>query len=293
MLAVYFMCIGCVFANMDGIQRIPIARSVDARLSNSLSDFTNKHEQFNYGIQAIETLYDSDISIDDLYGAKKSSSTCRKILFGLELVSGSACSVLRCLSAFHPQVDLYGKILVGCSAGKALFWGLDAYLHNSSQNASIAMINTAQADPKLASYVSTIMDQVNRSNIAPVLTIAKGVIDLIKQEELNECELEKFQRLQTLTSKLAQVSKCKKIVMATSKILAFLLNTTTGITIAATGQESSAAYWLTLVSEGFDPIVDCAYKNFTKKPIVQKYINVCEIIYLCNHFLDNYGKCEA
>ena len=262
--------------------------SIIDSLNRDLLDFRQKNPQFDYGISSIESLYNSGFNIEELYGAKKSHSCSRWILSNLEILSGGSCGVLRCLSVFHPDIDTFGKALIGCYIGKAIFWGTDAMLHNSAKQASIALINTAQTNPLVVSQVSKMIDQVNGINFSPILNLSKKVINIMKQKDLSEDNLKKLARLQTLTDKMSNHFSFKKFAVNGGKILSFIIGAASGITIAATGQYSEPSYWLTLITGAFDPIVDCISIQTTTKPIIRRYITLSEIIYLCNNFINEY-----
>ncbi len=257
-------------------------------LHRDLNEFRTNNPQLNYGISSIENLYNSGMDIEELYGAKKSHLCLREILFKLEIIAGGGCGVLRCLSVFHPDIDAFAKALIGCYAGKALFWGADAYLNNSAKQASIALINTAQTDPLLVSKVSKMINEVNGINFSPISNISKRVIDIMKEKDLDEDGLKELERLQTLTKKMSDLSTFKKVVVTGGKILSFIIGASAGITIAATGQYSDPSYWLTLITCAFDPIIDCINTRATTKPIIRKYITVSEMIYLCDGFIKEY-----
>lgn len=257
-------------------------------LSQALNDFRAENPQLDYGITSIENLYNSGFDIEELYGSKESHLFLRELLFKLEIIAGGSCGVLRCLSVFHPNIDAFGKALIGCYAGKALFWGADAFLNNSAKQASIALINAAQTDPLLVSRVSNMVNEVNAMNFSPILNISKKVISIMEQQELSEDDQKKLKRLQTLTDKMNGLSTFKKVLVTGGKILSFVIGAATGITIAATGQYSDPSYWLTLITGAFDPIVDCINTRMTSKPIIRKYITISEIIYLCNSFINEY-----
>jgi len=259
-------------------------------LGQALNNFRSENPQLDYGITSIENLYNSGLDIGELYGSKESHLCLREILFKLEILAGGSCGALRCLSIFHPNIDAFGKALIGCYAGKAIFWGADALLNNSAKQASIALINTAQTDPKVVSEVSKMINEINGINFSPVLKISEKVISMMNEKDLSEDEQKKLARLQTLTKKMNELFSFKKFLVTGGKILSFIIGAATGITIAATGQYSDPSYWLTLITGSFEPIIDCINTRFTSKPVVRKYITVSEIIYLCDNFIKDYEE---
>lgn len=259
-------------------------------LGQALNNFRSKNPQLNYGITSIENLYNSGLDIEQLYGSKESHLCLREILFKLEILAGGSCGALRCLSIFHPNIDAFGKALIGCYAGKAIFWGADALLNNSAKQASIALINTAQTDPKVVSEVSKMINEINGINFSPVLEISEKVISMMNEKDLSEDEQKKLARLQTLTKKMDKLFSFKKFLVTGGKVLSFVIGAATGITIAATGQYSDPSYWLTLITGSFEPIIDCINTRFTSKPVVRKYITISEIIYLCDNFIKDYEE---
>lgn len=289
-----------LFVRMDQYQ-MTIAKALDIEqamplviesLNNDLEKFRKQYDQLNYGISSIKSLYDSGLDIEKLYGTKKSHSCSRLILSNLEILAGGSCGVLKCLSVFHPDIDAFGKALIGCYIGKAIFWGADAMLHNSAKQASIALIKTAQANSEVVSHFSKIIDEVNKIDFSPILNLSKKVINIMKQKNLSGDNLKKLARLQTLTDKMSNHFSFKKFAVTGGKILSFITGAASGITIAATGQYSEPSYWLTLITGALDPMVDCINIQTTKKPIIRRYITLSEIIYLCDNFINEYSKAD-
>ena len=154
-------------------------------------------------------------------------------------------------------------------------------------------MNALQTDPQMVSYVSGISSEVSQIDVNPVIAIASNIINSVKNSSLSESDAKKLERLSYLNNKLQNTTSTKKFLLNGGKIVSFITGVATGISVAATGQESSSSYWLTLFAGGLDSIVDSANTTITKKPIVQRYITISEILYLSNYFLELSGVVQV
>ena len=268
----------------------PAFNSKSMIINRSLTEFRRKCPQFDYGVNSMNALYDAIENPKELYEEMNDHSFSRSILFCCELLTGGACEVVKCLSVFHPELPEYGEALIGLYAAKSIFWGINAWLNKSARQSSIGVINALQVDHKQFSQLSTLMSQVDNVNLTPIIKIANAVVGLVKIKDLSNSDKDKLARLKLLSKKIGKVNSFKKVFMIGGKVLSFLTGVATGITVAITGQNSTPSYYLTLGAGGLDSIVDSAITTITKKPIIQKYITVSEIIYLSNYFLDSFNE---
>ena len=235
-------------------------------INQLVTAFKEKYSQFDYGIRSMEGLYDAIANPEDIYAEMEDHSCGRSILFIGELLIGAACEVVKTLSVFHPKVEEYGTALIALYATKSILWGIDSWLNNSARQTSVNVMNALQTDPQMVSYVSGISSEVSQIDVNPVIAIASNIINSVKNSSLSESDAKKLERLSYLNNKLQNTTSTKKFLLNGGKIVSFITGVATGISVAATGQESSSSYWLTLFAGGLDSIVDSANTTITKKP---------------------------
>ena len=278
--------------NLNSVHNLAFEHVVNIT-NRLLGEFRHQYPQFDYGIKSMEGLYDTVEDLKEIYDEMKEHTHARSLVFAGEILTGGACEVIKSLSVFHPESQGYGYALIGLYMTKSILWGIDSWLYDSDRGASTEIINILQTDPLLASHVSAVSSQITGIDFSPVMDIAGAVINLMKREDLSVEDIQKLRRLETLNKKLQNTNSTKKVFLVGGKILSFLTGIAAGISISATGQDSSPSYWLTLLAGGFDSIIDNAHTTITKKPITQRYITISEVLYLSDYFLRFYRSDEV
>jgi hypothetical protein len=261
-----------------------------AEVSNRLESFKINFNEFAYGIDVMDSLYNAAIDgkISSVISQQKYRIIRRIIALGSVVLVG-AKSVIERLSIFHPEQMYYGYALIGLRVGSALLYGIDHYLKKSADNYLYQFLQ--QANPGNGSTMPDFpVLSVQSEAMKQLAELTSMVYETIDEEQLpNQSERNMFDRFANLMTHLFGSNPVKKVFTTGAKGLAFTLGSSAGISIAATGQDSEPSYQLTLISAIMDPVVETMLSALQEKNITRKYLQACEILYLCGYFLQNRG----
>ncbi len=273
-------------------------------ISNKITQFKTKYSQFEYGITAIQNMYRDLDDPETLRGRMNPTIPLRTIIFGAEILTGTACEILKCLSMLGITGDsedsdyldysdsttsynsiFYGLTLSGLYALKAGLWGLDSYLVNKSKRSQKTILSSLQSDPKLREQVHNIETDIKNVKVNELYELTDDLAALLDGAELDLYNQKLFNRLMTIKTNTSNIDTFKKYFNNGGKIMSFLTGCASGILSSVIGKEAIPSSVITIVSCGADSIFDSISTTTSSKPIIQKYTNICEIIYICDYFV--------
>ncbi|MDR0942228.1 MAG: hypothetical protein LBM19_01255 [Holosporales bacterium] len=257
-------------------------------IDQKLQEFKSKYPRLDFGIKSMENLYDLP-NPSAYYGRMTHSAFIGNTVFGIQLLVGAACSVIKCFSIAHPESSIYGEILTGLYVGKGISWGLGTYLENHFGKPILDLINEFNPEAKSKMTLSDISSFVPGIETDKLIDIATSVIANTDVERLDEGDRLMLTRLSTLTEQIGKGEHSKKTLLTIGKSLSLLAGGLTGLS-GAVSKMINASFWLNLTSCGLDSVFDNIEGIRREGKAMQKYAAISEIIFLSEHFLANYGQ---
>ncbi|MDR3224068.1 MAG: hypothetical protein LBT03_00555 [Holosporales bacterium] len=242
-----------------------------------LDSFEREHGQLRKGVAAIGNMYD-DPNPGRFYKELTQSSCAGTVMFATQLLVGTACSVTRYLNAYYPDQSMYGHILIGSYAGKALTWAIGGWLESRAGRPIVSLLNALNNGENITTLEAVAC--VTGIDVDDVVRIGRNVEELPRKREFDESKME---RLHFLLDSIDKPDHYSKILMA-GKAISCIGGWLTGISVIV-NKLPQVSFWLNLVSSGIDSFVDNSNNLVRGGEAIQMYAVICEIVFLCRSII--------
>lgn len=261
-----------------------------AFFSAKINRIIQKCPSLKRGISAMRNIYDCGIP-EGNYDFQD-NKCLRRLFFGGQAAVFAASEIVKCLCLLNPNNDLYGKLLMGLYAAKASIWTYTNHLERGdSALARGIMIDFSTKDEEnsnISEYFNTDISKTIKS----VKKLSNIMIGNLKNQNLEQSDAAKLNRLIFLNKELGKESILKKIFLYGGKVVSTVMNFATASSIVFTGQSSVPSYWLVLTSSTVDSFFEDIEKYFDKKPASQTYMLASEMLFLCDYLSGKITKNE-
>ncbi|MDR2458935.1 MAG: hypothetical protein LBD43_02480 [Holosporales bacterium] len=249
-----------------------------------LKRFLHGHNKFDPGINAIRSVYDSR-DVAELRTKLSQKSLARNLVYAAQLLIATSCNVVKYLSAEYQDEVIYGKLLIGLYVGKMLSWGLGAYLEYNSGKPVLDAINSYRGDSGDEISIATMASAVCDVDDEEVTSIAAAVKTLIDEGEIEITDDEQYrlENLDVLMHEIGCKESIKKCVTCITRVLSLLTGITAGVVTSRTDTQKTA-FWMKISSNVMDTLTDHT-DTFRTGEVVNRYVAISEIMYLCEYFL--------
>jgi hypothetical protein len=244
-----------------------------------------KNSKLNPGIAAMRNMYDAR-NVDAFRSELLQSSFVRNVIHIARLFTIASCSVVKYISAEYPTVTMYGNMLIGLYVGKALLWGLGTYVEYNSGKPVLDIVNALRGDEGDRISMATMNACICDIREDVVASIARAVTSLIRsgdRVEIAREDFDKISRLDTLIQKLDSGRSIGKWGLCAARSASLLAGVTAGV-VTSFQDLGPSAFWMKLSSNAMDAITD-SVDMFRAGEVVDKYVTISEIMYLCEYFL--------
>ncbi|MDR0695473.1 MAG: hypothetical protein LBF56_01715 [Holosporales bacterium] len=261
-------------------------------IQNIFKSFDRDHPQFKYGVEVIETIYNTETPSAYLGVIKPPNAFLTGVLDFFKRTTNISCEIVRGISMFNPNDTIWGPLLIGLQSGRTTLSVMSAILASNSARPLLKLATaihqrSSSTTPQSSEYLVRLCRETNEINLNKILGGAKTIVQYFatQQRLLDKQTGNRVTRLYELIHKLDDGNIFTKILTVGGKVLSSCTNIATGVIITVFGQGSTLAKSMTLVASGLDTAANVEALKVADGAVIFRYLTIAELMFLSDSLL--------